>query len=160
MSVLITGILFFSCEKESPNNVAINAGTTENAAADSTGDSSLLNGLVAWYPFNGDLSDHSGNGNNIVFCNAKTTSGKKGVQRTAYLFNGTGNYMQVPNSSSLNPSQITLAVLFKPKGYYAGADGSTRILMKGADDQSNGIYFLGYKDNGVLYGTYGDNQFE
>lgn len=156
-------ITLFSCKKDNSDLIsAVNAGNVDNAIADTTNDSTLTNALVAWYTFNGgDLSDQSGNGNNIVFCNATTTIGKKGIQRTAYLFNGHGNYMQVPNSSSLNPSsQITLAVLFKPKGYYTGASGNTRIFMKGNDDQSNGDYFLGFNTSAVLYGTYGDNQFQ
>lgn len=160
---ILSFIGFFSCKKDSSNLTTFNrSGSVTNAVADTTSDSTLKKGLIAWYTFNeGDLSDQSGNGNNIVFCNAKTTTGKNGIQRTAYLFNGHGSYMQVPNSSSLNPSsQITLVVLFKPKGYYTGSEENTRIFMKGIDDQSNGDYFLGYNTNGVLYGTYGNNQFE
>jgi len=60
--------------------------------------------LVAWYTFDGDIKDHSGNGNDVTFNNAKPTAGKGGTSNTAYLFNGTSNYMSVPNSASLNPS--------------------------------------------------------
>lgn len=154
--MMFTFFIFFSCKKDNSDLKPLTASNVENSIADSASDTSL----VAWYTFNeGDLSDHSGKGNNIIFCNAHPATGKKGVPHTAYLFNGQGNYMQVPNSSSLNPSsQITIAVLFKPKGYYSGI--TTRILMKGMDDQSNGDYFLGYNSNGSIYGTYGDNQFQ
>lgn len=154
LSIIVINLT--SCKKDSASISSANANNINNAVADSIADSSL----IAWYTFNnGSLTDQSGNGNNIVFSNAKTTSGKKGTPRSAYLFNGTDSYMEVANSSSLNPSsQISIVILFKPKGYYSGS--TTRILMKGMDDQSNGDYFLGYNTDGTLYGTYGDNQFQ
>lgn len=157
LALIIVSAQMVSCKKDSSSiENSASAAIVDNAVADSISDTSL----IAWYTFdNGDLSDHSGNGNNIVFCNAQTTSGKKGTPRSAYLFNGKGNYMQVPNSTSLNPSsQISFAVLFKPKGFYSV--NTTRIFMKGMDDQSDGDYYAGYNSDGTLYGTYGNNQYQ
>lgn len=147
---------FASCKKE--NAELITSANPEHEDAEVT---ALNSKLVAWYPFNGDVLDHSGNNNNVDFNNATPTVGKKGVSNTAYLFNGTSNYMTVPNSASLNPSsEITLVALFKPNGFYTGNGEQSRIFMKGIDDQSNGDYFLGFLNTGNAYGTYGDNQFE
>jgi hypothetical protein len=98
--------------------------------------------LVAYYNFNnGNLNDSSGNGNNIKFNNAVTTSDRFGRAGNAYKFSG-GEYMQVPNSVTLNPSQITLMAIVRLDGYYTGTAWGNEILMKGPADQANGVYGL------------------
>ena len=44
-------------------------------------------GLVAWYPFNGNANDESGNGNNGSVSGASITSDRNGNQ-SAFHFNG------------------------------------------------------------------------
>jgi len=115
--------------------------------------------LVAWYKFtNGNTADYSDSNNHLTAYNATPTTDYKGRPNNAYAFNGFNSYMQATNSNSLSPSKITLAALIKPEGYYTGSGSASRILMKGADDQSNGVYFLGFYNTGSFYGTYGDNQ--
>ncbi len=98
--------------------------------------------LVAYYNFNnGNLNDSSGNGNNITFNNAVATSDRFGRAGNAYKFSG-GAYMQVPNSVTLNPSQITLMAIVRLDGYYTGTAWGNEILMKGPADQANGVYGL------------------
>jgi Concanavalin A-like lectin/glucanases superfamily len=98
--------------------------------------------LVAYYNFNnGNLNDSSGNGNNITFNNAVLTSDRFGRAGNAYKFSG-GAYMQVPNSVTLNPSQITLMAIVRLDGYYTGTAWGNEILMKGPADQANGVYGL------------------
>lgn len=143
-----------SCQKEN----AISKQQT--VTAENTSEAVLRASLIAWYPFNGDDQDHSLYGNNVDFNSATATAGRDGTPNSAYYFDGSSSYMTVPNSTSLNPKKITIATLFKPTGVYLGTGNTSRILMKGTDDQSNGVYFLGYYSNGVAYGTYGNNQFE
>jgi hypothetical protein len=127
-------------------------------------------GLVAYYNFNnGNLNDSSGNGNNITFNNATPTADRFGNPNNAYLFNGTSNYMSVPNSPSLNPNSITLFAIFKPNGFYNIQCHGNNILQKGAYDNEDGWYTLRFSDtldncvNPVdtaqefVYGGYGDN---
>ena len=45
-------------------------------------------GLVAWYPFNGNANDESGNGNNGVVNDATLTEDREGKANAAYYFNG------------------------------------------------------------------------
>jgi len=59
-------------------------------------------GLVAWYPFNGNANDSSGNGNNGTVHGATPTTDRFGNPGKAYSFNGTNAYIGVPNSSSLS----------------------------------------------------------
>lgn len=66
-------------------------------------------GLVAYYPFNGNVNDMSGNGNN------GTTNGGcswvQGVTGQACSFDGSG-YISVPNSSSLQSPSTSLSIVF------------------------------------------------
>lgn len=127
-------------------------------------------GLVAYYNFNnGNLNDSSGMGNNITFSNATPTADRFGNANNAYLFNGTGNYMSVPNSPSLNPNSITLFAIFKPNGFYSLQCHGNAILQKGSYDNENGWYLLRFSDtldncvnpvdtaHEFVYGGYGDN---
>ncbi|MDF2189470.1 LamG domain-containing protein [Paraflavitalea sp. CAU 1676] len=129
----------------------------------------LTNGLVAWYNFNnGSLKDSSGNGNHIAFNNATKVPDRFGKPNGAYQFNGTNNYMEVLNSSSLNPTgAITLAAVFKIKGYYSGLCRGNIIMAKTMyGDKENGFYQMGFTDNSCatsehlnkykFYGNHGD----
>ena len=61
-------------------------------------------GLVAYYPFNGNANDESGNGNNGIPMESVTlTTGVHGDANGAYQFGGTDNpgNIHVPNSESL-----------------------------------------------------------
>jgi hypothetical protein len=46
------------------------------------------NGLVAWYPFNSNANDESGNGNNGINNGATLTADRNGNANKAYSFNG------------------------------------------------------------------------
>ena len=45
-------------------------------------------GLVAWYPFNGNVNDESGNGNDGVSDGAALTADRDGNLNSAYAFDG------------------------------------------------------------------------
>lgn len=51
------------------------------------------NGLIGWWPFNGNANDESGNGNNGTVNGATLTSDRNGVANKAYSFNGASNYI-------------------------------------------------------------------
>jgi gliding motility-associated-like protein len=113
-----------------------------------TGQVNLTNGLVAYYPFNGNANDASGNGNNPVFNNATLTSDRLGNPNSAYHFNGVNNFIKIPNSTTINTSnQISLNVWIKPMGFYQGTCHGNSILMKGDADFLTGNYLLRFDDN-------------
>jgi len=70
------------------------------------------NGLVGWWGFNGNAQDASGNGNHGLINGATLTSDRFGNQNGAFFFNGSNNWIEVPDASILRPSQITLSVWF------------------------------------------------
>src|SRR5262249_49374028 len=103
-------------------------------------------GLVAYYNFNGgNLNDSSGYHNDITFNNATPTADRNGVPNNAYLFDGASTYMEVANSASLNPQQITLYAIFKVNGFYQGHDHDNFLFVKDWDG-STGTYLLEYSD--------------
>ncbi len=66
---------------------------------------------VAYYPFNGDASDESGNGNDATVYGATLVPDRFGNEDSAYGFNGTSDYIQTPIDSNQLP--ISFSVWFK-----------------------------------------------
>jgi hypothetical protein len=66
---------------------------------------------VAYYPFNGNANDESGNGNNGTVNGATLTTDRFGNANRAYSFNGTSNYISAGSNSLLeNTHQHTVCV--------------------------------------------------
>jgi hypothetical protein len=60
----------------------------------------INNGLVAYYPFNGNANDESGNGNNLITNGSITYSNNHiGTSNSACYFSNGNNYFTTPNSS-------------------------------------------------------------
>jgi hypothetical protein len=107
--------------------------------------SKITKGMIAYYNFNGgNLNDSSGQSNDITFSNATPAADRFGNPNNAFLFDGRSSYMQVKNSASLNPSNITLYAIVKPLGFYQGACHGNQILEKGYPYQVNGFYNLAF----------------
>jgi hypothetical protein len=68
----------------------------------------LTNGLVAFYPFNGDANDASGNGVNGTVYGATLTTNRFGNPNQEYNFTG-GQYIDIPlNASAMKPLTYSL----------------------------------------------------
>lgn len=76
------------------------------------------NGLVGWWPFNGNANDESGNGNNGTVNGASLTSDRNGVANKAYSFDGIDDYINVLFSSSLHGQTGTINVWIKTNGIF------------------------------------------
>lgn len=77
------------------------------------------NGLIAYYPFNGNAGDSSGFENHgTSFSGVSNTTNRKSEVNQAFAFNGSSNaYVNVPASISLNTANlndITILWWFKP----------------------------------------------
>jgi len=68
-------------------------------------------GLAAYYPFNGNAADESGNGNNGTVNGATLTNDRFGNPGEAYFFNGSSNdFISIPSNSSLSlTNELTLS---------------------------------------------------
>lgn len=118
-----------------------NENTASSAAADSADD-----GLVAYYPFNGNADDESGNGYDGTVNGAALTVDRFGNADSAYLFDGVNDYIGLGSlgdfkSVSLWVRQDTRVGI----DYYFGHDdfrlfgysNQGRLLLH--DDSGNGV---------------------
>jgi hypothetical protein len=75
---------------------------------------SLTEGLVAYYPFDGNANDASGFGNHGTVKGATLTADRFGNAKSAYQFDGAKAHIVVSSNPSLNPStQLTVAFWVK-----------------------------------------------
>jgi hypothetical protein len=71
----------------------------------------LLDSLEAYYPFNGDANDATGNGHNgTVYGGALLTTNRFGGINGAYRFDGTNDYIAVTNTSALKFSGSSFSI--------------------------------------------------
>ncbi|MBL0146267.1 MAG: LamG domain-containing protein [Chitinophagaceae bacterium] len=107
----------------------------------------LSQGLIAYYPFNGNATDESGNNNNPVYNNATLTADKFGNTNSAYHFNGINTYIKILNTPSLNAKNtISLSVWVRPTGFYYDICHASQILAKGGGNYMDGSYALRFDD--------------
>jgi hypothetical protein len=73
----------------------------------------LQSGLVAYYPFNGNVKDSSGNNNNgTAFGNLQFSTDVNNIGGGAALFDGSSSYILVQDNGSLSTSSITISMQF------------------------------------------------
>ncbi len=60
------------------------------------------NGLVGWWPFNGNANDESGNGNNGTVNGATLTTDRFGNTDKAYSFDGVNDFINFNSNSAFN----------------------------------------------------------
>ena len=83
----------------------------------------LYNGLVAYYPFNGNANDESGKGNNGTVEGATLAEDRFGNADRAYSFDG-DDYINAGNIIKLNKNNaLSIAVWVKSEGYSGGIQG-------------------------------------
>jgi hypothetical protein len=82
-------------------------------ALNTNAQSSLTNGLVAYYPFAGNANDASGNGHNGTIYGATLAPDRFGQPNQAYHFDGSSRIF-IANSDLVSGSALTLAAWIKP----------------------------------------------
>ena len=111
------------------------------------------NGLVGWWPFNGNANDESGNGNNGTVNGSILIADRNGISNSAYLFDGINDWINIPsgNSTSLNiTSNYTVTFWFKTtQGTNAGLIGFGDNL-----NSNNGGYLIAI-GNGPVNNPFG-----
>ena len=104
----------------------------------------LTNGLVAYFPFNGNANDVSGNGNNgAIYGGVTLTTDRFGNPNAAYAFDGSTGYIDVSQSSTLNvlTTNVTLSAWIWQG---AAIPGGFSILSKSNTKYGNGWMFDTY----------------
>ena len=68
------------------------------------------NGLVGWWPFNGNANDESGNGNNGTVNGATLTEDRFGNFGSAFAFNGISDNVTVPHNQQFDNQLYSISV--------------------------------------------------
>jgi hypothetical protein len=110
--------LIYSCKKDDPNK-------------------SLSDGLVAYYPFNGNANDESWSSNNGTVHDATLGKDRFGITNSAYFFNGTSSYIDLGNNSVLKryATSFSICLWVNPTTY---SEGGTSALLSNRNMQTDG----------------------
>ncbi len=74
------------------------------------------NGLIAWFPFNGNANDSSGNGNDGTIYGTSPTTDRFGNANKAYYFNGSSDSIICSGAANLNFGTNDFSICFWMKG--------------------------------------------
>lgn len=111
----------------------------------SSADTLAIPGLVAYWPFNGDAKDASGNGNDGTVRGAKVSTNRFGRDSAAYIFNGLSDWIEGV-SDKLPGGERTVSLWFNAEDLsggrflvsYGGGQMGTSWLMV-LNNQSQGL---------------------
>jgi len=107
----------------------------------------VTNGLVAYYPFNGNANDESGNAHNGTVYGATLTTDRNNKSNSAYEFNGINNYINT--FSTFDYEFRTVSVWIYAYDIYGTNTNSHAIFAQDSPLNSYGILSAAL-DDGVL----------
>lgn len=106
---------------------------------------SITNGLVAWWPLNGNYQDVSGNGRNATSSTGSTSTGQNGVADNARTF-ASGQGFSLSSAPSV-AGNLTYAAWVRPTSY--PSERST-LIVSGAAGGGSYAYFMSLNSDGSL----------
>ena len=127
-------------------------------------------GLVGWWPFNGNANDESGNGRNGKNNQVVESADRFGNEKSSYYFDGTSSYIEVSNSSNieLGGNDFTISVWVNNAsnldtyGHNLISKSINTLIVGSEDMWSSGLpntkvnYGVGFDTYGKNYGIYPD----
>ena len=109
----------------------------------------LKDGLIAYYPFNGNTNDESGNSNHGTATGGVLTTDKGGNNNKAYSFDG-NDYIRVPNSTSLSGVGNTFTIT----AWVNNQDQLVSIVCKAAQNGAT-MQFRFFSDATIFFANNG-----
>jgi gliding motility-associated-like protein len=115
-------------------------------------------GLVAFYPFNGNANDESGNGNNGILYGPALTTDRCENPNSAYSFDGMNDYIDLPPESFLL-NEYSYSVWIKVPAFPSPGDDGWMIFSPGALNSGLCQGFSIHSSGGICGTSYciGDN---
>ena len=114
------------------------------------------NGLIAYWPFNGNANDVSGNAKNGTVTGATLTSDRFGSANSAYNFSGVNQFITCPSISELNGSNsASFSLWVKINGNNSWLNnnlGSAQYLLSRDADYSSTNIGIDYGPGNKLFG--------
>jgi hypothetical protein len=107
--------------------------------------------LIAFYPFNKNANDESGNGNHGIVSEAVLTSDRFNADSSAYEFNGYSSYISIPDSPGLQSpaTELTQLAWIYIYGWSQVGAAFGPVLMKSNSGDNAFQYRLSVSDAGV-----------
>ena len=122
------------------------------------------NGLVGWWPFNGNANDESGNGNNGTVNGATLTTDRNGNLNSAFSFNAFnwswgsgGDYVYIPFNSNYNSSNLTVTAWFNKSANYISNQVNPSVVKRfefGYSNPNGQTWGIFVNTNGDSLGTF------
>jgi len=105
-----------------------------------------INGLVAWYPFNGNANDESGNANNGTVNGSTLAADRFGNASKAYSFDGVNDYVTCTAIPAVNgTSGLAISVWVKITGQNNAncSLGCAQYFVSRGSDYQSGFFGIG-----------------
>jgi hypothetical protein len=123
------------------------------------------NGLVGWWPFNGNANDESGNGNNGTVNGATSTYDRLGNSNLAYSYDGVSSRINLSTSPSFSFATGDFTI---SHWYYSGSlsgnhrhslrnIGGSKYFELSPENISNGLSSFGIHDGSSYYEAFANN---
>ncbi len=127
-SIILFLLVIASCEKKD------NDSNEPKTYKDYSG--FISDGLVAYYSFNGDANDLSGNNNNGIIYGPTPSVDRFNDTIGSYLFDGVDDFIEIPNSTELNSNEGTICLWVRIP--YSD-ENFERVILSKADTSRNGF---------------------
>jgi hypothetical protein len=110
----------------------------------------LTDCLIAYYPFNGNTNDESGNNNNGIANGGSLATDNNGSVSKAYNFSGT-DFIRVPNSTSISGVHDNFSIA----AWIYNEDQFVSVVCKAANGGSTMQFRLYADAGGIHFANYG-----
>lgn len=113
--------------------------------------------LVGYYPFNGNSNDVTAFNNHGIVFGATLTSDRFNTQNSAFDFNGTNNYIEIPSASQINlTAPFTISVWFRSSLWSFNAPINEHAIISKVVDGfwgGGGFEFYTNGSSGINFGA-------
>lgn len=123
------------------------------------------NGLIGWWPFNGNANDESGNGNHGIAMGATLASDRFSVNNKAFdfdvisaQFSQQNEEINIPNNAIFNSAEISASVWIKPRSHYWTENPNHMSIVLARYNAQGEVFRFGFNDQQLYLEIADENQ--